>query len=115
VVKSPNANIIKTGNKQARLPAKTLGQATSNLLSEDKSPSRSVGELDIQGSHFYLALYWAQALASQSDNADLQKQFQPVAQQLQDNEAKILAEIAATQGKPINVGGYCDPNKELAD
>jgi isocitrate dehydrogenase len=104
---------VKTGNKQATLLAKTLDQATSKLLREDKSPSRSVGELDNRGSHFYLAVYWAQALASQSEDAELQKQFQPIAEQLQSNEETILRELSATQGKPTHLGGYYDPDESM--
>lgn len=105
----------KTGNKRAKVLAKTLDQATSKLLTEDKSPSRSVGGLDNRGSHFYLALYWSQALANQADDEGLQKQFAPIAEQLQAHEKQIVAELAATQGKPVALGGYYDPNDTLAD
>ena len=106
---------VKTGNQQAKLLARTLDEATSKLLTDDKSPSRNVGELDNRGSHFYLALYWAQALAAQSEDAQLQKLFQPLAEHLKSNEAKIISEIAATQGKPVSLGGYYDPDIALAD
>jgi len=106
---------IKTGNREANLLAKTLDQATSKLLSEDKSPSRSVGELDNRGSHFYLALYWANALAEQTENETLQQQFKPIAEQLKSNEAAIVGELSATQGKPVELHGYYDPDDTLAD
>lgn len=106
---------IKTGNKEAKLLAKTLDQATSKLLSEDKSPSRSVGELDNRGSHFYLALYWANALAEQTENEALQHQFKPIAEQLKSNEATIVSELNAAQGKPVELRGYYDPDDTLAD
>ncbi len=106
---------IKTGNQQARLLARTLDQATSKLLSEDKSPARDASGLDNRGSHFYLALYWAEALAEQNDDRLLQTQFKPIAEKLKSNEAKIMSEIRDTQGKPINLGGYYDPDEKLAD
>lgn len=106
---------IKTGNKEAKLLAKTLDQATSKLLSEDKSPSRSVGEMDNRGSHFYLALYWANALAEQTENEALQHQFKPIAEQLKSNEATIVSELNAAQGKPVELLGYYDPDDTLAD
>ncbi|MDZ4852626.1 MAG: NADP-dependent isocitrate dehydrogenase [Pirellulaceae bacterium] len=105
----------KTGNKQAKLLAKTLDQASSKLLSNDKSPSRNVGELDNRGSHFYLALYWAQALSDQSENEPIQKQFHAIANQLQSNEAAIIGELKAVQGKPVDIGGYYFPDETLAN
>jgi len=97
---------IKTGNSKARVLADTLDQATGKLLETNKSPSRRTGELDNRGSHFYLALYWAQALAEQTDDSDLQAQFAPMAKTLSDNEQQIIDELAAVQGKPVDIGGY---------
>jgi len=106
---------IKTGNKSAKLLAKTLDEATSKLLDEDKSPARDVDGLDNRGSHFYLALYWAQALAEQTDDIALQNSFQPIADELKANEAKILGELSAAKGKPVELGGYYDPDDALAN
>jgi len=104
---------IKENNERAKLLAKTLDQATGQLLDNDKSPSRRTGEIDNRGSHFYLALYWAQALAAQDDDAELKAKFAPLAKALADNEDKIVAELAAVQGKPADIGGYyaVDPAK----
>ncbi len=96
----------KTKNKKAQVLADALNQANSQFLNNNKSPSRKVGELDTRGSHFYLALYWAQALSEQTKDKDLQKQFTKVAQQLSDNEDKILQELMAVQGKAVDLGGY---------
>ncbi len=93
-------------NAKAAVLAKTLDAATSKLLDENKSPGRKVGQLDNRGSHFYIALYWAEALAAQSDDADMKAHFAPIAKQLRENEKKILDELAANQGKPIDLGGY---------
>jgi len=106
---------IKTGNKSAKLLAKTLDEATSKLLDEDRSPSRDVSGIDNRGSHFYLALYWAQALAEQTKDDSLKNQFQPLADQLKANEATILNELSAAKGKPVELGGYYDPDERLAD
>ena len=103
----------KTGNAQANILAKALDQANSKFLDSDKSPSRKVKELDNRGSHFYLALYWAQALAAQSDDAELQTRFSKVAQQLGDKEQSILAELNAAQGSAVEIGGYYHPDKTL--
>jgi isocitrate dehydrogenase len=97
---------IKTGNSKARVLADTLDQATGKLLETNKSPSRRTGELDNRGSHFYLALYWAQALAEQTDDSDLQAQFAPLAKTLSDSEQQIIDELSAVQGKPVDIGGY---------
>jgi len=107
---------IKTGNSKARVLANTLDQATGKLLETNKSPSRRTGELDNRGSHFYLALYWAQALAEQTDDSDLQAQFVPLAKTLSDNEQQIIDELNAVQGKPVDIGGYyvTDPEKTKA-
>ncbi len=100
----------KSGKAKVTLLAETLDQATTMFLDNDKSPSRKVNELDNRGSHFYLALYWAQALASQSLDQQLKSEFAPVAQALQAHESKIVAELNAAQGKPIDVGGYYHPD-----
>ena len=104
---------IKTDNVKAKLLGRTLDAATGKLLDNNKSPSRRTGELDNRGSHFYLALYWAQELAAQTEDAQLQAHFAPLAKQLQDNEQAILAELAEVQGKPVEIGGYYRSNPEL--
>ena len=96
-----------------RCSADTLDEATGKLLENDKSPSRKVGELDNRGSHFYLALYWAEALAAQTEDAELTARFAPLAKTLADNEAQIVAELNAVQGKPVDIGGYYAPKPEL--
>ena len=98
---------------QAKLLAKTLDQATGQLLDNDKSPSRRTGELDNRGSHFYLAKFWAEALAAQDEDAELKAKFAPLAKALAENEDKIVAELAAVQGKAADIGGYyaVDPAK----
>ncbi len=101
-------------NSKALLLAKTLDQAVAKHLDNGKSPSRKAGELDNRGSHFYLALYWAQALAQQTEDKQLQSIFAPVAKALQDNESKILSEIAAAEGVPTDIGGYYQPEDSLA-
>ncbi|MBF0309374.1 MAG: NADP-dependent isocitrate dehydrogenase [Magnetococcales bacterium] len=100
-------------NKTAALLAKTLDEATGKLLDNNNSPGRDVPELDNKGSHFYLTLYWAQALAAQNEDAALKAHFTPVAEKLTANTDKILAELAAPKGKPIDIGGYYhgDPAK----
>jgi isocitrate dehydrogenase len=98
---------------KAKVLGQTLDQATAKFLLENKSPSRKVGELDNRGSHFYLAMYWAQALVEQSDNSELQAHFAPLAQQLKDNEASIVAELNNAQGQAIEIGGYYQPKVEL--
>jgi len=104
---------IKNGNAKAKLLAKTLDEATGKLLDNDKSPSRRTGELDNRGSHFYLAMYWAEALAAQDEDAELKARFAPLAKTLAENEQKIVEELAAVQGKPVDIGGYyqADPAK----
>ncbi len=97
---------LKTGNKKAAILARTLDAATGKLLDNRKSPSPKTGELDNRGSQFYLAMYWAQELAAQTEDAQLAKHFAPLAKTLADNEAKIVAELAAVQGKPVDIGGY---------
>ncbi|MEY4737925.1 MAG: hypothetical protein RL302_2244 [Pseudomonadota bacterium] len=97
---------LKTGNKKAVLLAKTLDAATGKLLDNNKNPSPKTGQLDNRGSQFYLAMYWAQELAAQTEDAALQAQFAPLAQQLTDNEQTIVEELRAVQGKPVDIGGY---------
>ncbi|MFC0131672.1 isocitrate dehydrogenase (NADP(+)) [Massilia eurypsychrophila] len=97
---------IKTGNAKAKILAATLDDATGMLLDNRKSPSPKTGELDNRGSQFYLSMYWAQELARQTDDAELAAHFAPLARSLADNEAKIVAELLAVQGKPVDVGGY---------
>ena len=97
---------IKTGNKKATVLAKTLDDATGKLLDNNKSPSPRTGELDNRGSQFYLAMYWAQELAAQTDDKELQAQFAPLAKSLTENEQKIVSELSSVQGKPVDIGGY---------
>ncbi|MBF0460407.1 MAG: NADP-dependent isocitrate dehydrogenase [Magnetococcales bacterium] len=97
-------------NEKAAVLARALDQATGLLLENDKSPGRAAGELDNRGSHFYIALYWAQALAAQNDDLEMKKHFTPVAQQLQANEAKIVAELNALAGKAVDLGGHYHPD-----
>ncbi len=104
---------IKTGNGKAKILGKTLDQATGKLLDNNKSPARKVGQIDNRGSHFYLALYWAQALAAQDEDAELKAHFTPLAKTLTEQEAAIVAELAAVQGKPVDIGGYYRSNPEL--
>ncbi len=102
----------KTNNQNALLLGSTLNQATSQYLENSKSPSRKVNELDNRGSHFYLAMYWAEALAAQTENDDLQTKFAALAQQLSEKEAQITAELLAAQGDPVDIGGYYHPDNE---
>ncbi|MBB5440678.1 isocitrate dehydrogenase [Pedobacter sp. AK017] len=101
-------------NAKALVLAETLDAATEKFLANDKSPARKVGQIDNRGSHFYLALYWAQNLAAQTRDADLQARFTELAKVLTENEAKISAELIAAQGKPQNIGGYYHPDDQLA-
>lgn len=100
------------GNKKASVLAKTLDAATGKFLDNNKSPSSKVGELDNRGSHFYLAMYWAEALAAQSEDQALSAQFKPLFETLKANEQKIVAELAAVQGKAVDMGGYYIPSFE---
>ncbi|MNZ83513.1 Isocitrate dehydrogenase [NADP] [compost metagenome] len=100
-------------NAKAKVLAKTLDQANGQFLDSNKSPSRKVGQLDNRGSHFYLALYWAQALAAQTEDKELQAQFTNLAKVLADNEEKIVAELNGAQGKPVDIGGYYHADPEL--
>ena len=102
-------------NTKAKILAETLDDATSKLLDNKKGPSRKTGELDNRGSHFYLAMYWAQALASQDKDADLKSQFAPIAEKMATNEATIVEELNSVQGKAVNIGGYYEPNDDLAN
>ena len=101
---------IKKNNSKAKILAKTLDEATGQLLENRKSPSSRTGELDNRGSQFYLALYWAQALAAQTEDKELQAHFSKLAKQLADNEEKIVMELSAVQGKPADIGGYYKPD-----
>ena len=104
---------VTYNNPKALVLAKTLDQATGQFLDNNKSPSRKVGNIDNRGSHFYLALYWAQALAAQTEDKALQAQFATLAKTLTENEATIVAELNAVQGKPVDIGGYYHANADL--
>jgi len=97
-------------NDKALVLSETLDQAIAKFLDNNKSPARKLGQIDNRGSHFYLALYWAQALAGQTRDKELQARFAPVAQKLGENEASIAQELIAAQGKPMDIGGYYDPD-----
>ena len=97
---------LKTGNQKAKILAKALDAATGKLLDNNKGPSPKTGQLDNRGSQYYLSLYWAQELAAQTEDKDLQAHFAPMARALADNEAKIVEELSAVQGKPVDIGGY---------
>ena len=103
---------IKTGNERAKILATTLDSAIGKLLDNNKSPSRKTGELDNRGSQFYLALYWAQELAAQKDDEELQKHFAALADTLGKNEDKIVGELAEAQGEAVDIGGYYQPDRE---
>jgi isocitrate dehydrogenase len=102
----------KDDKPRARLLADTLDRATGRVLEENRSPSRKTGELDNRGSHFYLALYWAQELASQDEDSELAARFKPLAESLAANEDKIVEELNAAQGSPVEIGGYYRPDPE---
>ncbi len=104
----------KFNNAKAQVLAETLDQANARILDNNKSPARKVGEIDNRGSHFYLALYWAQALAAQTKDKEIQARFAPLAKTLADNEAMINAEMIAAQGKPVDMGGYYHPDVKKA-
>lgn len=104
----------KTKNAKALVLAKTLNDATGKFLDNDKSPERKVGQLDNRGSHFYLAMYWAQALAAQSEDTQLQQHFAKLAEELAHNEVTILKELNESQGKPMDIGGYYQPDQAKA-
>ena len=103
---------IKTGNERAKILGKTLDDAIGKLLDNNKSPSRKTGELDNRGSQFYLALYWAQTLAEQSDDEELRKHFAALADELGKDEERIITELAEAQGEPVDIGGYYRPDDE---
>jgi isocitrate dehydrogenase len=107
---------IKTGNERAKLLARTLDAATGQLLDNNKNPSPKTGQLDNRGSQFYLAMYWAQLLAAQTEDPALAAQFAPLAKALTDHEQQIVAELNAVQGQPADIGGYylVDPVKTTA-
>ena len=105
-------HIAAQGNAQAKVLADTLDQAIAKFLDENKSPARKVGQIDNRGSHYYLASYWADALAAQTDDADLAARFAPVAQALRENESTINDELIGVQGQPVDMGGYYHPNTE---
>lgn len=103
---------IKTGNAKAKILARTLDAATGKLLDNNKSPLPKTGQLDNRGSQFYLAMYWAQELAGQSEDAELAAKFAPLARTLTDNEQKIVGELGAVQGQPVDIGGYYMPEAD---
>ena len=100
-------------NPKALVLSETLDEATELFLKNDKSPSRKVNELDNRGSHFYLALYWAQALANQDKDSELKEQFTKIAKDLSSNEDKILQDLIEAQGKSVDINGYYYPNEDL--
>ncbi|GAB3657123.1 NADP-dependent isocitrate dehydrogenase [Ramlibacter alkalitolerans] len=106
---------IKTGNEKAKILAKTLDAATGKLLENNKSPSPKTGQLDNRGSQFYLSMYWAQALAAQTEDAELAARFAPLAKKLGENEQKIVDELNAVQGKPVDIGGYYFPDRSKVE
>jgi isocitrate dehydrogenase len=102
-------------NAKAKVLATTLDKATGTFLLKDKSPSRKLGGVDNRGSHFYLAMYWAQELAAQTEDAELAAEFAPIAKAMTENEDKIMAELVAGHGKPADIGGYYLPDDAKAD
>ena len=104
----------QAGTPGAKVLADALDRATETFLNEDKSPTRKVGGIDNRGSHFYLALYWAQELANQSEDADLAAAFKPLAETLTANEQQIVDELIAVQGSPADIGGYYRPDDAKA-
>ena len=105
----------KTGNAKAKLIADALNEASSRYLAGNKEPSRKVGELDNRGSHFYLAMYWAQAVAANNSDPEIAARFAAAADALAYNETKIVSELEAAQGQPVDIGGYYHPDDELAE
>ena len=103
----------KNNNSQAIVLADALDKATEQFLENDKSPSRKVGELDNRGSHFYLALYWAKALAEQNKDQELKAVFTPIAEKLSKSKDEILKQLNNAQGSPVNIGGYYLPDPNL--
>jgi len=104
-----------TKNQKVKILAETLDQAIAMYLENGKLPSRKVNEIDNRGSSFYLAMYWAQALAAQTGDGAMQDRFAPVAAELAANEAKIAEELLAAQGKPVDLGGYYLPNDAMTE
>jgi isocitrate dehydrogenase len=102
-----------TNNKRAQLLANTLDKGISQYLEQRKAPSRKAGQLDNRGTHFFLGMYWAEALALQNEDIELKTKFTDVANKLRENETKILGEIAAAEGKATNIGGYYKPDKNI--
>ena len=100
------------GNRKAQVLADALDEANAKFLANDRSPARKVGQIDNRGSHFYLAMYWAEALANQTDDAEIASTFVPIAKAMQENEAKINEELLAAQGKPQDIGGYYHPDED---
>ncbi len=105
---------VKSSNPRAKVLADAMDAATERLLLENKSPSRKTGEIDNRGSHFYLAMFWAEELAKQSDDADLSARFKPLAQAMAENEDKIMQELIEIQGGPVDIGGYYHPDIDKA-
>jgi isocitrate dehydrogenase len=103
----------KTGNAKALVVAEALDRANGGILEHDKSPQRKVGEIDNRGSHFYLAMYWARALADQTRDRDLQATFAPIARELEQHERAIVSELNGVQGRPVEIGGYYHPDPAL--
>ena len=101
-----------TGNEDVKVLAETLDEANAKILEDNRSPARKVGQLDNRGSHFYLAKYWAEALARRDNSTALSARFKPLAKVLEENEAKIDAELIAAQGKPVDTGGYYLPDQK---
>jgi isocitrate dehydrogenase len=104
---------IKTGNERAKVLGETLDAAIGKLLENNKSPSRKAGELDNRGSQFYLAMYWAQELAAQTDDKELADHFSTLADALTENEESIVRELAEVQGDAVDIGGYYAPDREM--
>jgi isocitrate dehydrogenase len=102
----------KDGHPRAKLLAQTLDRATGRLLEEDRSPRRDVGELDNRGSHFYLALYWAEELAQQDEDAELAGRFASLAEKLAESEGKIVEDLSSVQGSPVEIDGYYRPDRD---
>jgi isocitrate dehydrogenase len=103
-----------TGNARAQILADTLDRATGTFLEEDKSPGRKLGTIDNRGSHYYLAKYWADELAQQTEDAELAAAFAPVAKTLDEGEQTIVEELVAVQGNPVDIGGYYRPDDAKA-
>jgi isocitrate dehydrogenase len=100
------------GNKRAQVLADALDEANAKFLANDRSPARKVGQIDNRGSHFYFAMYWAEALANQTTDAEISASFAPIAKAMQENESKINEELIAAQGKPQDIGGYYHPDAD---